>query len=79
LTAAAARTGDVDPQPFPWDAVLHLGLGQLRLTPCIFWSLSLRELMATGGALRPRDGIDRTALSALMARWPDWPAADQPR
>lgn len=77
--AAAIRSTDAPPQSFPWDAVLHFGLGLLRLTPCAFWSLSLRELMVMGGAARPRDSIDRAALSAMMSRWPDRPAASQPR
>jgi uncharacterized phage protein (TIGR02216 family) len=71
LNAAAVRSTDARPQPFPWDAALHFGLGLLRLAPEAFWALTLRELMALGGALRPRDTIDRAALSALMRRWPD--------
>jgi uncharacterized phage protein (TIGR02216 family) len=50
---------------------LHFGLGLLRLPPGTFWALSLRELMALGGALRPMEGIDRAMLSTLMRRWPD--------
>lgn len=71
MSAAAARSTDGRPQPFPWDAALHFGLGLLRLTPEAFWSLSLRELAALGGALRSADAMDRTALAALMRRWPD--------
>jgi uncharacterized phage protein (TIGR02216 family) len=54
---------------------LHFGLGLLRLPPQAFWSLSLRELTALSGAMRPPDGLDRTALDALMQRWPDSPAS----
>jgi uncharacterized phage protein (TIGR02216 family) len=50
---------------------LHFGLGLLRLSPAAFWALSLRELMALGGAMRPMEGIDRAMLSTLMRRWPD--------
>ena len=53
---------------------MHFGLGLLRLPPDAFWALTLRELMALGGALRPTDRPDRTALTALMRRWPDRPA-----
>jgi uncharacterized phage protein (TIGR02216 family) len=71
LRAAAARLTDARPQPFPWGAALHFGLGLLRLPPGTFWALSLRELMALGGAMRPMEGIDRAVLSTLMQRWPD--------
>jgi uncharacterized phage protein (TIGR02216 family) len=71
LRAAAARSIDAGPQPFPWGAALHFGLGLLRLSPKTFWSLTMRELMALGGALRPADALDRAALAALMQRWPD--------
>ncbi|RYD90549.1 MAG: phage tail assembly chaperone [Sphingomonadales bacterium] len=78
MKAAAARSVGAEPQPFPWDAALHFGLGLLRLSPDVFWALSLRELSALGGALRPVQGIDRTGLGALMKRWPDEVAgADQ--
>jgi uncharacterized phage protein (TIGR02216 family) len=53
---------------------LHFGLGLLRLAPDIFWSMTVWELMALGGALRPADGPDRAAMAALMRRWPDPPA-----
>ena len=52
---------------------MHFGFGLLRLSPDVFWTLSLRELAALGGTLRPMEAIDRTALSALMRRWPDQP------
>ena len=50
---------------------MHFGLGLLRLPPDDFWALSLRELVALGGGVRPADGLDRAALAALMRRWPD--------
>jgi len=71
LTAAAVRSVEADPQPFPWDAALHFGLGLLRLSPDTFWALSLRELRALGGAMRPAQGLSRAGLGALMRRWPD--------
>lgn len=66
-----ARSTDARPQPFPWGAALHFGLGLLRLPPAVFWALSLRELAALGGTMRPPDGMDRATLAALMRRWPD--------
>ncbi|MCB1447687.1 MAG: phage tail assembly chaperone [Rhizobiaceae bacterium] len=71
MRAAAARPADARPPPFPWDAALHFGLGLLRLAPDAFWALSLRELMAMGGGSRAAAPMDRTALAALMRRWPD--------
>jgi uncharacterized phage protein (TIGR02216 family) len=57
---------------------LHFGLGLLRLPPGVFWALSLRELMALGGALQPTDVLDRRSLAVLMQRWPDKPEASAP-
>ena len=73
MNAAAARSTDARPQPFPWGAALHFGLGLLRLSPEAFWSLSMRELIALGGVSRPVDAMDRAALATLMQRWPDKP------
>ncbi|HWB46501.1 MAG TPA: phage tail assembly chaperone [Hyphomicrobiaceae bacterium] len=50
------------------------GLGTLRLTPAVFWSMTPKELAA---ALRPllstvaSDPPPRAALAALMTRYPD--------
>ena len=71
MNAAAARSTDARPQPFPWGAALHFGLGLLRLPPNAFWALSVREFLALGGAMRPSEGIDRRGLAALMEKWPD--------
>jgi uncharacterized phage protein (TIGR02216 family) len=79
LIAAASRPTDADPQPFPWTAALHFGLGVLRLSPDAFWALSLRELLLLGGALRPAPGLDRAGLGALMRRWPDEIERSDPR
>jgi uncharacterized phage protein (TIGR02216 family) len=68
--AAAGR--DPSPKPFPWAAVMDLGLARLRLSPTQFWAMTPAELLAAagkgGGALQPPD---RGTLEALMARWPD--------
>jgi uncharacterized phage protein (TIGR02216 family) len=62
---------DARPQPFPWGAALHFGLGLLRLGPRDFWAMSPCELMALSGAARPADAPDRAQLTALMNKWPD--------
>ncbi|MFP5075728.1 rcc01693 family protein [Rhizobium sp. YIM 134829] len=68
MTAAAAtRTAE----PFPWEAVLHAGLGRLRLSPDQFWAMTPRELTA---ALTPpctSSALRRGDLAALMAAFPD--------
>lgn len=71
MKAAAVRSSETELPPFPWSAVLHFGLGLLRLSPEVFWALSLRELAALGGAMRVIPALDRDGLSALMRRWPD--------
>jgi uncharacterized phage protein (TIGR02216 family) len=51
------------------------GLGLLRLSPAVFWSMTPKELEAAlGGLLGPSHtemAPSRTALSALMHRYPD--------
>jgi uncharacterized phage protein (TIGR02216 family) len=51
------------------------GLGLLRLHPPDFWSMTPRELdAALRGILGPLQGmapLRRSALSALMSRYPD--------
>jgi uncharacterized phage protein (TIGR02216 family) len=51
------------------------GLGVLRLSPAVFWSMSPKELEAAlRGALGRDDGracLPRAALVDLMRRYPD--------
>jgi uncharacterized phage protein (TIGR02216 family) len=58
---------------FPWDEAMAAGFGLLRLSPDAFWRMTPREFER---AIRPfvRDGRDapsRTALDALLRRFPD--------
>ena len=73
MTGAAA--GSQEPQPFPWDEVMGLGLGVLRLAPAQFWSMTPRELdAAVRGLLGPTAislGPPRATLETLMRRFPD--------
>jgi uncharacterized phage protein (TIGR02216 family) len=54
---------------------MQAGLGLLRLSPETFWAMTLRELdAALRGAFGRHAGkgaMERSALSALMARYPD--------
>lgn len=59
---------------FPWDELIGLGLGLLRLAPRDFWSATPREMAHVLRSL----GIDgaggppgRPSLDALMALYPD--------
>lgn len=54
---------------FPWERVMQLGLGELRLSPREFWNSTLRELaMAADPAHSP---LVRNELDLLMRRFPD--------
>ena len=58
---------------FPWRRVMQLGLGLLRLPPRDFWAMTPRELEAALSAYchAPAARLERTALEALMMRFPD--------
>ena len=57
---------------FPWDAVMHAGLGLLRLAPADFWAMTPREFAAAcGPAFAGRSAPTRGVLHAMMARYPD--------
>lgn len=58
---------------FPWDAVMAVGLGLLRLAPAEFWRMTPREF---GRAIAPMTTapvapIGRAGLAALMRQFPD--------
>ena len=54
---------------------MRAGLGVLRLSPEVLWSMTPREFAAAlEGALGPlpgQDAMDRTSLARLMVRYPD--------
>lgn len=59
---------------FPWDELIGLGLGLLRLAPRDFWAMTPRELahvlrLFSGGGEVGSPG--RRGLDALMALFPD--------
>lgn len=59
---------------FPWDEVIALGLGLLRLAPRDFWNATPREMahalrFHVGGVAATPPG--RTSIEALMALFPD--------
>jgi len=58
-------------QPFPWGTAMTLGLSRLRLSPDVFWRLSLPEFSAMAGAFGQPAGLSRGEVEALMSRFPD--------
>ena len=58
-----------DRQRFPWGRMMHLGLGQLRLSPAEFWRSTPRELSASQGVSSPP--LLRQKLFQLMELYPD--------
>lgn len=50
---------------------MRLGLSHLRLSPKVFWVLSLPELAAMAGAFGEPAGLSRREVEALMSRFPD--------
>ena len=57
---------------FPWADAMALGLGRLRLTPDVFWSLTPKELLLmAGGGARDHAAMGRDALAYLLNRYPD--------
>ncbi|MBI1620752.1 rcc01693 family protein [Aquamicrobium zhengzhouense] len=66
----SAATGNA--HQFPWDAIIALGLGLLRLPPRAFWAMTPKEL---SHALRFIGGNSfpptRSAMAELMRIFPD--------
>ena len=54
----------------PWPAMLRLAVGTLRLTPEMFWRLSLKEWRALTGE-GSEAVLDREGLDALTRAYPD--------
>ena len=57
----------------PWDDLMAVGFGRMRLAPAAFWAMTPREFAA---ALRPfarhhHAPLGRAGLVALMGSFPD--------
>ena len=63
------------PRALPWPALMAARLGKLKLSPEMFWNMTLPELdAALRGAFGPgigHDAPERVDLRALMSRFPD--------
>lgn len=58
---------------FPWDDVMAIGFGLLRLSPKTFWSMTPIEFERASAALSRGRGMPpaRADLAALMRAFPD--------
>lgn len=56
---------------FPWDDVLAVGLGLLRLSSKDFWSMTTREFAAIVRGFDPGGRLQRSDLNELMSTFPD--------
>ncbi len=73
LSPRARRARCAGEGAFPWRRAMAFGFGRLRLRPSDFWAMTPRELAAAvegvfGVLPAP---LDRAALDALIARYPD--------
>ncbi|RMD49136.1 MAG: phage tail assembly chaperone [Alphaproteobacteria bacterium] len=63
---------------FDWPGLIRLGMGALGLPPERFWALTPAELAWLAGiAPEAEAATARARLEALMARFPDRPAAGE--
>lgn len=54
-----------------WAAMMRVGLGELRLSPPVFWSLSPAELMLMVNPAPAAHPLGRSGLDDLIAAFPD--------
>ncbi|MEQ1950710.1 rcc01693 family protein [Mesorhizobium sp. CN2-181] len=73
MTAAAGAGGEPAPGQFPWDTVMAVGFGLLRLSSRDFWAMTPREFERAMSFYRlaVEAGPGRGDLAALMAAFPD--------
>ncbi|MEP9371020.1 rcc01693 family protein [Mesorhizobium sp. KR1-2] len=63
------------PLEFPWDQVMAMGFGLLRLSPHAFWAMTPREFERAASVLKRAAGEAprREDMLALMQAFPDKP------
>ena len=61
--------------PLPWDEIIAIGLGQLRLSPQALWQMTPIEftlaLKGAGLMMEPVAICSRARLHSLMQQFPD--------
>jgi uncharacterized phage protein (TIGR02216 family) len=55
-------------ESFPWQRLMHIGLGVLCLSPKEFWAATPREIAAAFGG--PTPPLQRNSFEDLMKRYP---------
>ena len=55
---------------FPWDQMMAMGLGMLRLSPREFWAATPREIAAAFPTRKPH-ALPRGVLDDLLQQFPD--------
>ena len=55
-----------------WPGLMRAGMGDLRLTPAVFWALSPIELRIMLGADAALPPLTRARLDELAAAYPDF-------
>jgi uncharacterized phage protein (TIGR02216 family) len=55
----------------PWDAMMRFAFGCLRLSPDMFWRMTVKEFACLCPPGTQSPAPDRAALAALMSRYPD--------
>ena len=68
MNAAAGKANE-----FPWDKVMAMGFGLLRLSPENFWAMTPIEFERAARVLLPGrvTAPDRAELATLMRMFPD--------
>jgi len=56
---------------FDWPGLMRAGLGELRLTPDVFWRLTPLDLKLMLGAHSAAPGLTRAKLDEMLAAFPD--------
>ena len=61
------------PRATPWRQWMAFGLGFIKLSPPVFWRLSLAEWRALWGGLETMsvDTLNHNDLVSMMAQYPD--------
>jgi uncharacterized phage protein (TIGR02216 family) len=73
------KAGAGKAREFPWDQVMAMGFGLLRLSPKTFWAMTPREFERAMSVFsrRAEEAPRREDLAALMRVFPDTPENEE--